>query len=130
MRETIAVAIGGMFGSVLRYWISRIFEQRGLEQRLEGLLPLGTLVVNVAGCFAIGVLWAFTQRNTSISPVWELALRAGFLGGLTTFSSFGLEVIKLGQSDRLPAAVMIVVANVALGLSAVCLGQALGNRFS
>jgi fluoride exporter len=123
MRETIAVAIGGMFGSVLRYWV-----HWGLEQRLGSFLPWGTLVVNVAGCFAIGVLWAFTQRTNTMSPIWELALRAGFLGGLTTFSSFGLEVIKLGQSDRWHYAAIIVVANVALGLSAVCIGQSLGNR--
>jgi fluoride exporter len=123
MRETIAVAIGGMFGSVLRYWVSW-----GLEHRFGGFLPWGTLLVNVGGCFAIGVLWAFTQRTNAISPIWELALRAGFLGGLTTFSSFGLEVIKLGQSDRWQSAVVIVVANVVLGLSAVCIGQSLGQR--
>jgi CrcB protein len=125
MRETIAVAIGGMVGSVLRYWISL-----GLEQRLGGLLPLGTLAVNAAGCFAIGVLWAYSQRTVAMDPVWEIALRVGFLGGLTTFSSFGLEVVKLGQADRWLSAVLIVVANVGLGLSAVCLGQTVGNRLA
>jgi CrcB protein len=125
MRETIAVAIGGMVGSVLRYWISL-----GLEQRLGGLLPFGTLAANVGGCFAIGVLWAYSQRTVAMDPVWEIALRVGFLGGLTTFSSFGLEVVKLGQADRWLSAVLIVVANVGLGLSAVCLGQTVGNRLA
>jgi len=123
MRETIAVAIGGMIGSVLRFWVSM-----AIGQRLGGFMPIGTLAVNVVGCFAIGVLSAFIQRNEAFSPTWELAIRAGFLGGLTTFSTFGLEVFQLGQSQHWSLAVIIVAANILLGLGAVGLGQVFGSR--
>jgi len=124
MRETIAVAIGGMIGSVLRFWVSV-----AIGQRLGGFMPFGTLAVNVAGCFAIGVLSGFMQRNQAFSPTWELAIRAGFLGGLTTFSTFGLEVFELGQSERWFLAMIIVTANILLGLGAVGLGQVVARLF-
>jgi len=123
MRETIAVAIGGMFGSILRFWVSA-----GLGQRLGGFMPAGTLVVNVVGCFAIGLLSSFVTRNPAFNPTWELAIRAGFLGGLTTFSTFGLEVVQLSQLDRSWLAIALVAASLFLGIAAVTVGQLLGNR--
>jgi len=91
-------------------------------------MPAGTLVVNVVGCFAIGLLSSFVTRNPAFNPTWELAIRAGFLGGLTTFSTFGLEVVQLSQLDRSWLAIALVAASLFLGIAAVTAGQLLGNR--
>lgn len=90
----IAVALGGATGSVLR-WL--------LGVRLNALfpgLPPGTLLVNLVGGFIIGGAMAFFLRNPALDPAWKLLIVTGFCGGLTTFSTFSLEVVTLMQSGQ------------------------------
>ncbi|MFN9913646.1 MAG: fluoride efflux transporter FluC, partial [Pirellulaceae bacterium] len=92
MRDFLAVALGGMLGSVARHAVNQGF----LRLWPTAGWPLATLTVNVAGCFLAGVFVASLRRWPSFDAAWDMAVRVGFLGGLTTFSSFGLEVVRLG----------------------------------
>ncbi len=119
MREFVAVAIGGMIGSVARYSVGL-----GIARGWSSLSwPLATLLVNVLGCLAIGIVAAAAKRGHWLDTPIDLAVRVGILGGFTTFSSFGLEVVRLWQNDRTLAASSVVFANVALALLAVILGE-------
>ncbi|KGT86667.1 camphor resistance protein CrcB [Erwinia typographi] len=106
IKSLIAVAIGGSAGSVLR-WI--------LGVRLNALfpnLPPGTLAVNLIGGLIIGAAMAFFLRNPELDPTWKLFIATGFCGGLTTFSTFSLEVVTLMQSGQFFWAVSTVLAHL------------------
>lgn len=92
LKAFVLVACGGAFGSAARYGVSL------LALRYFGArLPLGTLFVNVTGCFLIGLLMTWLERSQPAHAVeWRLVLAVGFLGGFTTFSTFALESYTLG----------------------------------
>lgn len=119
MREFFAVALGGMIGSVARYAVGI-----GVEKSWSQLnWPLATLFVNIVGCFCIGMAAAAMNRwQWNDTPI-DLAVRVGILGGFTTFSAFGLEVMRLWQADRTLAASAVVFLNVAGAIAAVFLGD-------
>ena len=106
------VAIGGAIGSVLRY-----LSVAGIGA------PLGVLLVNVLGSFAMGVLFVVLASRTSLSPL----LMTGVLGGFTTFSAFSLDALKLWQAGETLQAGLYVLASVILSLVAVALGAALAR---
>ena len=106
------VAVGGAIGSVLRYLMV-----------VAVSAPLATLVVNVLGSFAMGILFITLATRTSLSPL----LMTGVLGGFTTFSAFSLDVLKLWESGQTLQAVLYVLASVILSLIAVALGAALAR---
>ncbi|MGP3789825.1 fluoride efflux transporter CrcB [Pseudomonas sp. B392_1p] len=119
----LAVAGGGALGCLLRFassnWVSAHWPQH---------FYLATLAVNIAGCLLIGYLYGvFLQR-----PEWPLELRAGlivgFLGGLTTFSSFSLDTLRLLESGQLTTAFGYAAASVMVCLLATWAGLAL-NKF-
>ena len=106
------VAIGGAIGSVLRHLL------------VVGVgPPVATLVVNVLGSFAMGILFITLATRTSLSPL----LMTGVLGGFTTFSAFSLDVLKLWDGGQTLHAVLYVLASVILSLIAVALGAALAR---
>ena len=106
------VAVGGAIGSVLRYLMV-----------VAVSAPLATLVVNVLGSFAMGILFITLATRTSLSPL----LMTGVLGGFTTFSAFSLDVLKLWESGQTLQAMLYVLASVILSLIAVALGAALAR---
>lgn len=110
------LALGGAIGTLLRYGSS------GIAYRIAGTgFPWGTLLVNVAGSFLIGVFWAIFERS-SVSPSWRLFLFAGLFGGFTTFSSFSIETLNLLRDNSVRQALLNILANNLLGLGAVYLG--------
>ncbi len=122
MTKLLLIAAGGGAGSMMRYALA------ALAQRLfGGQFPIGTLAVNVIGCFAIGFLATMFTGLGHVREEWRLVLVVGLLGGFTTFSALGYETVSLFQSGRLWAAVLTVVANNALGLGAAWLGYALAQ---
>ncbi len=105
---------GGGTGAVLRYAVGL-----WVEARTGPAFPWGTLTVNVAGCFAIGVLATLADEHAWITPAARLLLVTGLLGGFTTFSTFGLETWELVE-DGLPwLALANAVASLAAGGVAV-----------
>ncbi len=116
MMNVIAIALGGAIGAVARYGAgvgaTRVF---GLG------FPYGTLLVNIVGCFAMGMLVSLFALREPVDPAMKLFLTTGILGGFTTFSAFSLETMML--YDRKPLlAFVYVAASVVLSLGACALG--------
>ncbi len=92
MLKWVLIAVGGAFGSVLRYAL-----QGGVQRLTGGAFPTGTLAVNVLGCFVLGALAGYFSGPQLVREEYRIGLTIGVLGGFTTFSTFGLGVV---QSDR------------------------------
>jgi CrcB protein len=124
MLKWVLIAIGGAFGSVLRYWF------QGWVQRLAGsTFPFGTLAVNVTACFVIGLLGGFFAAHESIREEYRLGLTVGILGGYSTFSTFGIETFKLADNNEHSLAFLNVFVSCAAGLAAVWLGYRIAERW-
>ncbi|CNG96972.1 camphor resistance protein CrcB [Yersinia aldovae] len=120
----LAVFIGGGAGSVTRWLVST---------KLNGLstnVPIGTLTVNLIGGFVIGLALAIFTRATHIDPVWKLLITTGFCGGLTTFSTFSVEVVYLIQEGKLAWAAGTILLNLAGSLAMTFLAFMLVNQFA
>lgn len=117
IQSILLVALGGAAGSVARFLVVL-----GAGRVLPGW-PWGTLAVNVAGSFLIGVLYVALAQRVHLAPV----LVAGFLGGFTTFSAFSLDTLKLWEGGQALQAALYVAASVILSLAAVALGAALAR---
>jgi fluoride exporter len=113
-----AVAIGAVLGSWLRWALAYWLNTRVVH------LPLGTLASNLIGGYLIGVAVAVFAAHPSISPFWRLALITGFLGGLTTFSTFSAESVVLLQGEHWRAAATHVLAHLGGSLLATFAGIA------
>lgn len=120
--EWVAVAGGGAVGALVRFAVTA-----WAQTHLGASFPWGTLIVNVCGCFLLGALAAFTQLYPSWSPVTARLLGVGFLGALTTFSTFGVETIRAYLEGQPGIAALNVLANLLAGLSAVLLGIGAGR---
>ncbi|MBI4719236.1 MAG: fluoride efflux transporter CrcB [Planctomycetes bacterium] len=123
MTKWLLIGAGGAAGSMLRYALA------GLAQRLAGgSFPVGTLLVNVTGCLAIGFLGAALTGPYVIREEYRIALLVGLLGGYTTFSSFGWETLALLNDGQMARATANVLLCNGLGLAAVWLGYRLAER--
>lgn len=125
MKELLLVGLFGAAGAVSRYLLSA-----GMLRWFGDVFPLGTLAVNVMGCGLIGVLYQVNETGRPISAEWRAALAAGFLGGLTTFSTFGLETIRLFELGRPITAAANVLANLIIGLLAVWVAMVVVRRLT
>lgn len=117
MLGVLLVAVGGAIGSVSRYLVSN-----WMVARFGSEFPLGTLLVNIVGCFIIGLFMAMSSERLSMSPYWRLLIAVGFLGGLTTFSSFSYETLRLLQDADIMRAFYNVGLNLTGGFLATWLG--------
>jgi CrcB protein len=117
MLKWVLIAIAGGAGSVLRYAV-----QMAIARVVSQPFPVGTLLVNVVGCFAIGALAGHFSANTAVREEYRLALTVGLLGGFTTFSSFGLETFELLMQRQIGIALTYVAGSCLAGLTAVWLG--------
>lgn len=120
----LAVFIGGGLGSVARWYVS--MKMNGMTP----VLPVGTLTVNLVGAFIIGLGIAIFSRLTHLDPVWKLLLTTGFCGGLTTFSTFSLEVVYMLQDGRFAGALLNMFLNLAGSLAMTLLAFMLVSWFS
>ncbi|AJJ01759.1 protein CrcB [Yersinia pseudotuberculosis IP 32953] len=120
----LAVFIGGGVGSMARWLVSLKLNSASAH------LPVGTLIVNLVGAFIIGLTLALFSRMTHIDPVWKLLITTGFCGGLTTFSTFSVEVVYLIQEGKLTWAAGTILLNVAGSLAMTMLAFILVNNFA
>jgi fluoride exporter len=116
----MAVAAGGAIGSVARHLITLI--STGIP---GGSSILGTTIANVLGCAAIGAFSQYSQTEGLVSERMRLAVQVGFLGGLTTFSTFAHESAVLADTGRMPLAGLYVAANLFIGWAALMAGTAI-----
>ena len=116
MKYLLFIALGGAGGAVGRYLLSE-----WVHSLWKGHLPLGTLMVNVVGSFAIGVAYVLLVEKDILHPGWRSVLMIGFLGAFTTFSTFSLETITLIEQGQLwHALAYIIFSALACVLAAGC----------
>ena len=120
----LALAIGGAFGAIARYWMST-----GLNQLSQLLFPIGTFFVNVLGSFFIGGLYIYLNERPDLSEANRHLLITGFLGALTTFSTFSLETLLLIEQGHYNTALFNVLSSVIFCLSSAYLGISLAKAF-
>jgi CrcB protein len=118
IQSIVAISIGAAAGAVLRWLLGVSMNS------LFPAIPPGTLAANLIGGYLIGVAVAFFSGHPQLPPEWRLFVITGFLGGLTTFSTFSAEVTTLLQQGRLLLAGLAISAHVAGSLVATLLGLA------
>ncbi|MDR3669496.1 MAG: fluoride efflux transporter CrcB [Holophaga sp.] len=122
MNKLLLVFIGGGIGTAVRYGTTL------MAGKLFGTgFPWGTLMVNLGGCFLIGIFLALAEKTTLVQPATRLFLVTGFLGGLTTFSSYAMESVVAFRSSASLALANIAVNNLA-GLALVFFGLKLTEQ--
>jgi CrcB protein len=117
MYTYIAVAIGGALGAMSRYWLSTLVETYNSSS-----FPYGTFLVNVIGSFLIGVCFIVFVEKLHLVDQWRPLLVIGFLGALTTFSTYSLDALLLFQQGHYNTALLYVVSSVLLSLFAAYSG--------
>ena len=115
MLSVLAICVGASVGALCRWGL-------GLWLTPGGIIPWGTLAANLIGGYLIGVCIAAFQAMPQLDPVWRLLIITGFLGGLTTFSSFSAEVVGFLMTERYAAAIGTATAHVAGSLLMTVLG--------
>ncbi len=123
MLDTVLIFFGAGLGGVFRFWVA------SFTYWLVGRnFPYGTLVVNISGCFLMGLLFVLLlERIDGIGPQLRSLLLIGFLGGYTTFSSFSIETLNLFESGATLAGILNILLSVLLCISATWLGV-MGGR--
>lgn len=116
MKLILIVGLGSFLGGIGRYLIGLLF-----ENKLLFILPWGTLIANIAGCFLIGIVFSL-YLNGNVKEEWRLFFIPGVLGGFTTFSSFSLETVEMLRSGYFSKALVYVGLSVLAGLTATYLG--------
>lgn len=117
MGKTILfIGMGSFAGGVLRFLLSQT-----IQSRVEGGFPFGTLIVNIAGCLLIGIVFGLYERGI-VSDQARLFLATGILGGFTTFSAFSNETVALLRTGQVMLALVYVSASIVAGLTATYIG--------
>lgn len=121
--QLLWVGLGGFLGSVGRFVISGFFNR--LSPALA--FPIGTLAVNILGCFLIGLLHGLAESRNILGTDTRIFLFIGVLGGFTTYSTFGFESLALLKDGAIFKASANIIIHVFVGLAAVWLGDTLGR---
>jgi fluoride exporter len=116
MSRLLLLAFGGALGTLARYGLNGVISAR------VATFPLGTMIVNITGCFVIGLLAPLMLKHE-----WRLFLIFGFCGGYTTFSSFGIQTLELARDGEWFYVALNVIGSNVLGLLAVYLGWVCGR---
>ncbi len=124
MKLLLVVGLGSFIGGVLRYLLSVVIQAKTMS-----VFPWGTLLVNLSGCFFIGLLVGIANK-AGLSTEWKLFLATGILGGFTTFSAFSLETIHLFRHAHYLTAFTYIIASIVVGLLAVITGLAFVKLWS
>ena len=121
MVGVLLIGAGGFAGAIARYVVDV-----GVTQRFASF-PWGTLVVNVTGCFVLGLVFALLTQRFDPDPTVRMAITVGFIGAYTTFSTFAFETMRLAEDGAILIAVSNVGLSVVVGIIAVSLGTWLGR---
>ena len=123
MNRYLLVMLGAALGGLARYAAGTAVLQRFAARFPENVFPLGTVVVNVTGCFLVGILMTLFIDRGDPSPNLRLVLVTGFLGGYTTFSSFAWESFEAIEKEQIWIGLANIVLSVVLGYLAVWCGS-------
>jgi len=106
LNSILAISLGASLGAIMRWVLGLVLDSMSVA------IAVGTLAANLIGGFLIGVAMVFFSAHTELSPQWRLLIITGFLGGLTTFSSFSAEMTLMIQEGRLSIALITVMLHV------------------
>lgn len=120
--RTVWIGVAGFAGAISRYQLEGL-----VSRSAKGAFPWGTWVVNISGCFLLGLLATLFTERLLPHPALRGAITIGFVGAYTTFSTFAYETLRLGQDRATALALLNVVASVAVGIAAVWGGTAVGR---
>jgi CrcB protein len=124
LKNILIIGAGGFIGSVLRY-----LTQVASSKFFSLSFPVGTFIVNILGCFIIGVVYALSEKNNFLTPEMRLFLAVGFCGGFTTFSTFSNDNLILLKDSQLVFLLFNIFGSVILGVAAVYLGIVVVKAF-
>jgi fluoride exporter len=124
MQTTILIALAGLIGTLLRYWLAELVARQYGET-----FPWGTMAVNLIGCLITGVVFFLTEERFVLSHTVRTVVLIGLLGGFTTFSSYGLQTFTLLRDEEFGLAILNVVTSNILGLFMVWIGYFVGRVF-
>jgi CrcB protein len=119
MMKLVLVMLGGALGTLGRYGVSSLF-----RNSVSNGFPVGTLVVNLAGSFIIGLLWGLFENHSATTRAF---LFIGILGGFTTFSAYSIETLTLFREGNVKLALLNILANNVLGVLLALCGFALSR---
>jgi len=122
--KILLIALFGAIGTLARYSLQGV-----VQVRMGSSFPYGTLLINLTGCFFLGLIGQFTLNRMVVPADWRVAIAVGFFGGYTTFSSFGWETAKMLEDGEWLRASTYVGASVFVGLLLSIAGIRLANRF-
>ena len=120
--RNVWIAVAGSAGALSRYHV-----EGAVSRFTRGAFPWGTLVVNLSGCFLLGLLFTVLTERFLPHPDLRTALTIGFLGAYTTFSTFAFETVRLAEDGARGLAILNVVVSVVAGVTAAWLGIVAGR---
>jgi len=118
----LLISVFGLAGTLARYGLQGL-----VQEHTPGDFPMGTLVVNLAGCLFLGLIGEFALRHISIPPEWRIGITIGFFGAFTTFSTFTWESAHLLQDGEWTKAGLYIGISLVGGLIAILTGMRLGD---
>ena len=125
MNQLLVVGAGGFIGAIARFLLSDI-----AQKRFPTFPAAGTMVVNMLGCLAIGLIATLITQRPTVPDHVRLLVVTGFLGSLTTFSTFGHETVSLITGNQWRLAGANVLVSVTIGLMGVWLGRTIASAFT
>ena len=117
VRSLLFIGVGGGIGSICRY-----LSQQFVQNNYPSSMPLGTLIVNITGCFLIGIVYALSEKGNIMSPELRIFLATGFCGGFTTYSSFAYENVSMILDGEFYYTALYLLISVIIGFGAVHAG--------
>lgn len=124
VKSIMLVGFGGFIGTVARFIISRYF-----QVNVTSVFPWSTLLVNLAGCLLIGIIYGISERGNLLTPEVRLFLTVGICGGFTTFSSFSDDAFLLLRQQEIIRFAFYASASFFLGILAVYAGRIIPKIF-
>lgn len=124
MQNYVLVFVGGGLGAAARYWLSG-----WVPRRIESDLPIGTLAVNILGCFLIGLLMSAFEDRFLAQPSIRVFLTIGILGGFTTFSTFSFETVALIRDGEVLFATFNILLSIVTCIGGTAIGMYIGRLF-
>ena len=125
MQKYLAIAVGGAFGSMLRYWVGAT-----ISSRMGMRFPYGTLIVNITACVLLGFASTVLGKRLELNPEWRFLIAIGFVGAYSTFSTFEWETFSIVRSGAMLMAGLYAVTSLIFGLAATWCGALLANAIS
>lgn len=116
-RSLLFIGIGGFIGGICRYLL-----QQFVQNNYPSSIPYGTLIVNIIGCFIIGLVYGLSSKGNLLSPEMRLFLATGICGGFTTFSSFAYENVSMVLDGEFLYPLLYLLMSVVIGFGAVHAG--------